>query len=81
MSEKRVTLEVSGSEALVLFEFLSRFDDDEKLDIADRAEERVLWNLHGQLEKQLVEPFKGDYDRLLEQARSKVRDDNGVETG
>jgi hypothetical protein len=50
------SVELTGDEALVHFEFAARFRDDEKLVIEDRAEERALWNLCCLLEKNLVEP-------------------------
>jgi len=74
MSEEKVMIELSQSEALVLFEFVSRFTDVERLEIADRAEERVLWNVCGRLEKILVEPFRENYDDLLAKARDEVRE-------
>ena len=73
MSEK-VSLELTHSEALVLFEFLSRFSDKDVLTLEDQAEERVLWNLCASLESTLVEPLAVNYDELLEQARAAVRD-------
>ena len=69
-----VKVELTGDEALVLFEFLSRFEDQERLVIDDQAEERALWNLHGLLEKQLVGPFDPRYKELLEAARARLRD-------
>ena len=68
-----VRLEPAGDEALVLFELLSRFDDDSVLAVQDQAEERALWNLHGLLQKQLVEPFDPDYKALLAAARDRLR--------
>lgn len=65
-------LSLSKSEALVFFEFLSRFDSHETLSIVHPSEERVLWSLTAQMEKSLLEPFKADYVSLLETARSKV---------
>ncbi len=59
MLEEKVTIELSSAEALVLFEFLSRFSDENKLEIEDQAEARVLWDMCCLLEKQLVEPFMG----------------------
>ena len=76
MSEEKICVELSRAEALVLFEFLYRFSDKEQLAIADQAEERVLWNIHGSLEQTLVEPFMRNYDELLEEARGQVRDKN-----
>ncbi len=76
MTEEKVTIELSSSEALVLFEFVSRFSNDEKLEIVDQAEERVLWNVCASLEKMLVAPFSQNYSNLLAKAREKVRDQN-----
>jgi hypothetical protein len=69
-----VTLSLSDAEALVLFEFLSRFANDEVLAIEDQSEARVLWNLQASLEKELSEAFREDYLRLLETARNVIRD-------
>ncbi len=72
--DERITIELSSEESLVLFEFLSRFSNDHKLEIHDQAEERVLWNMCCDLEKTLVEPFRPDYADLLQKARDAVRD-------
>ena len=45
MNEERITIELSSSQALVLFEFLSRFSEAGKLEVVDQAEERVLWDV------------------------------------
>jgi hypothetical protein len=76
MTEEKVTIELSSSEALVLFEFVSRFSNDEKLEIVDQAEERVLWNVCARLEKILVASFSQNYSNLLAKAREEVRDKN-----
>ena len=70
----QVRISVTGNEALVLFELLSRFAQTEELRIEDQAEERVLWDLLCLLEKQLAQPLSEDYGVLLERARSDVRD-------
>jgi hypothetical protein len=69
-----VTIELTGDEALVLFEFLSRFSDTDTLSLEDQAEARALWNLLCLLQKQLVEPFRPNYQELLRQARDRLRD-------
>jgi hypothetical protein len=69
-----VHLELSGDEALVLFEFLARFDDNGTLSIQDQAEERALWNLHCLFQKQLAELFHPEYKALLAAARDRLRD-------
>lgn len=73
-SSGAVNLQLTGDEALVLFEFLQRFSETEKLAIADQAEERALWNICCLLEKCLAEPFSSNYVRLLAQARARLRD-------
>ena len=65
---------MNGNEALVLFEFLSRFSEEGRLTIEHQAEQRVLWGLCAVLETQLVEPFRSDYDQLLRNARDLVAD-------
>lgn len=76
MSDK-INISLNKDEALVLFEFLSRFSEsDSKLTIEDQAEERVLWNLCCDLEKILDEPLQENYREILNQAREKVRDKN-----
>jgi hypothetical protein len=70
----RVRLDLTSDEALVLFEFLSRFNDSDKLSLEDPAEQRALEHLHCLLEKQLVEPIDPNYQELLRQARDRLRD-------
>jgi len=74
VSEGKTIIELSPAEALVLFEFLTRFSNEDRLEIKDQAEARVLWDMCCVLEKQLVEPFMRNYDDLLEEARDEVRD-------
>lgn len=74
MSAETIKIEVNSDEALILFEFLSRYSDTDELTIEDQAEQRVLWNLNCDLEKALVEPFSKNYPELLEAARSRIRD-------
>jgi hypothetical protein len=74
MSGKKLGVELSNEEALVLFEFLSRFAEDEKLEIIDQAEKEVLMDVLASLERELVEPFANNYKEILEEARRKVRD-------
>ncbi len=73
MSE--VEIKLTKDEALVLFDFVSRFSNDDKLSIQDQSEERALWNLTCVLEKQLVEPFSTEWDKIVEAARNRLRDD------
>jgi hypothetical protein len=74
MDSDPVALTLTHDEALVLFEFLSRFLDDEHLTLEDQGEERALWKLQGMLESRLVEILLPNYTELVEQARTRLRD-------
>jgi hypothetical protein len=74
LSPARIAIELSNREALVLFEFLRRSDDQSCFSFEHQAEERVLWTLEGMLETQLVEIFSPDYGRFLADAREAVKD-------
>jgi hypothetical protein len=71
------SLLLSADEALVLFEFLSRYSDSDELTIVDQAEQRALWNVCCSLESELAEPFSDRYGELLEAARGRLRDSTG----
>ena len=73
--EADVTLALNGNEALVLFEWLARFNNGSS-DLEDQAEQRVLWDVEAMLEKALVAPLRTDYADLLATARERVRDNN-----
>ena len=73
MTDKRIAIELSEAEALVLFEFLARFDEAGEVAIEDEAELNVLWLVEGQLEQTLVAPLRPDYDQLVRNAREAVR--------
>ncbi len=74
VADAPLVLQLSPDEALVLFEFLARFSHDERLEIADPAEELVLWGVFGQLERALVAPLAPDYVARLAAARGRLRD-------
>jgi hypothetical protein len=65
-------VELSTAEALVLFEFLRRFETNGSLDIEHPSETATLWKLLAVLETQLVEPLRPDYAGLLATARASV---------
>ncbi|HEV7843130.1 MAG TPA: hypothetical protein VGO69_05500, partial [Pyrinomonadaceae bacterium] len=60
MSEEAITIKLTRAEAIVLFELLSRFSEEERLQIKDSSEEKVLWNIQCLLEKTLSEPLQAD---------------------
>lgn len=70
-----VTITLTADEAVVLFEFLQRFNNTDKLTIEDQAEERALWNLCCVFEKTLVVPFDMSYPKALQVARDRLRDE------
>jgi len=65
MTEKEeILIKLSKDEALVLFEFISRFNQLDQSEIfQDQTEQKLMWLIEAQLEKILVEPFKPDYHR------------------
>lgn len=72
---EEVAINLTKDEALVLFEFLSRFSDEDRLSIEDQAEQRALWNLTCILEKVLAEPFSEDWSNIIFAARERLRDE------
>ena len=74
MEQRKVTLELSREQALVFFEWLSKFNATQSRRFEDQAEERVLWDIESMLESTLVEPFDARYEELLAKARAAVRD-------
>lgn len=78
MKEREVVVRLSHDEALVLFEWLSRTDErtsDFADLIEDQAEQRALWNLTALLERELVDPVQAEYRTLVDEARSRLRDE------
>ena len=74
------TLALEDHEALVLFDFLSREIDGPKRRIGEAIEHPAeFWALnavHCALERQLEEPFAGDYAQRLAAARARVIAEN-----
>jgi hypothetical protein len=71
MPDDEICVRFSRAEALVLFEWLARVDDAQALPIGHPAEQKALWVLEGQLEKQ-VPVFSPNYGQLVEEARVMV---------
>ena len=74
MPAKKITIELTGEEALVLYDWLTRFTQRDDMHVTDQAEERVLFDLEAMLEQALVAPLQSDYASVLGHARDKVRD-------
>jgi hypothetical protein len=72
----KVTLELTPSEAVVLFGFVNRFSVKDRLTLEDPAEAQVLYNLCcllEKLDKWLMESHRTEWPVLLERARRAVR--------
>jgi hypothetical protein len=74
VASKTVPLNLTADEALVLYEFLTRYTDSDQLETVDQAEQRALWNLCALLERALAQPFDPSYADLLASARGRLRD-------
>ena len=75
MNEKTINIELTNDEAVVLFEFISRFNQSELTSsFEDQAEQRIFWNIESDLEKKLSDTFKTNYQETLKTAREKIRD-------
>jgi hypothetical protein len=75
LKENEITsLSLTNDEAIVLFEWLSRFNAEKHPELfEDQAEERVLYDLEAVLEKVIDETFRDDYKDILYEARRRVR--------
>jgi hypothetical protein len=74
VQEKKLVLELTADQALVLFEWLARFNQKDDVAFEDDAERRVLFDLESKLESSLTAPLEPNYKDLLAVARSRVRD-------
>ncbi len=72
--KKSVHITLGHSEAIVLFDWLSRFNDDRNTDFEDQAEERVLFDLEASLEKAIAESVDEGFRAAVLEARDEVRD-------
>jgi len=70
---EHISIKLSGDEALVLFDWLARFNKNNNTDLTDQAEQRVLWDIESSLESVLVQVFSEDYTSLLDEARSRLQ--------
>lgn len=72
MSET-INITLSHDEALVLFEFFSRFcDEGYDFTLRHTAEYLAFMRISAQLDKALVKPFQPQYTELLRAARDRV---------
>lgn len=73
-----MNIKLSDEQALVLYDWLSRFDEADNFPVDDPAEEQVFWAIHGQLEKALSAQFRDDYAALVEAARKHVKENQAA---
>lgn len=71
MPAGEVVIKLSREEALVLFDWLARVDDAKSAPIEHPAEQKLLWILEGQLEKNLP-VFAANCKTLVDAARLTV---------
>ncbi|MEC8023320.1 MAG: hypothetical protein VX223_05260 [Myxococcota bacterium] len=71
---RSVNVQLTEDQALILFDWLVRFNERDDEHFEDQAEERVLWDLESSLEEQLAATLAADYQSILSAARDAVRD-------
>ncbi|HQZ25368.1 MAG TPA: hypothetical protein PLD18_08720 [Flavobacterium sp.] len=70
---KKINIKITKNEALVLFDFLSRLNQNDNIDFfEDKAEKILLWNIEAELEKELEDIFDSNYKLILEKARREI---------
>lgn len=73
MPHDGVSLQLTRDEALVLFELLHRWEDDNQVIAPQRPVEQVaLWNLSALLERELNGPLDPQYAELVSEASARV---------
>lgn len=71
--DDEVLLRLTSDEALVLFEWLHRCEDEDRVaQPVHEGERTALFNLSALLERELVEPFQRNYLELVDQARRRL---------
>jgi hypothetical protein len=75
LPEKKVSIELTLSEALVLLAWISRIDSSGSIPADESAEQAVLWSVEARLEGALrSEPLGSDWAGLVAAARDRVRE-------
>ena len=73
-NKKGLHLTLNHEEALVLFDWICRFNNREDNAFEDQSEERVLFDLEALLERSLDEVLSKDYKNAVARSRRLVRD-------
>lgn len=74
MTTRKISIEFSEDEVLVLFEWLHRVNESPQIEFEDQAEQRVAWDLEAALEAANPALFASDYRLRLREARDRIRD-------
>ena len=69
-------IELTNSEALVLVDFLIRYQDNDTINKIEDAEQQILWNMCAMLESQVPQLLDYNYNELLKKAREVVSADS-----
>ena len=73
MPDTDVTISLTSDEALILFDVLHRWEDEDRVSAPSHQAERVaLWNLSALLEREPREPFDPRYADLVTDARARL---------
>lgn len=73
--KKGVSLSFSDDEAIVLLEWLTKFNKHDHPSLfQDQSEQRVLFDLEAELEKVISGTFEGEYKSILLKAQERLRD-------
>ena len=67
-----VSLVLKHEEALVFFEWLALLEDRADSGLCDEAEQKVIWKIEGELEKQLPDVVMVDYKQRVLAAKSRI---------
>ena len=70
--KENVVIELSRDQALVLSHMLYRYQQTDRLVLANNAEYVAISAVSVQLDTALVEPFMSNYDELLVAARERI---------
>lgn len=72
-AENGVNICLTSDEALILFDWLHRCEDEGRVvQPAHESERTALFNLSALLERELVEPFQRNYAELVDRARVRL---------
>jgi hypothetical protein len=71
--DRFVDVRLTIDEAVILFNFLNRVNDNEinRL-IQDQSEQYLFWKIEGILERKLVEPYQPDFKQIVIDAQKRM---------